>query len=92
MPVMRRPATSVVVLQWPCGNPICKHSPLVQRPWLRIMLAALNVSLTKARRSGSGSVCASNQSPRWLGMSGLSCFEHMRRILLHAMSRHGKKR
>ena len=32
MPVMRRPATSVVVLRWPCGNPIRSRSPFGQRP------------------------------------------------------------
>ena len=32
MPVMRRPATSVVVLRWPCGKPIRNRSPFGQRP------------------------------------------------------------
>lgn len=50
------PATSVVVLQWPCGKPIRNRSPFGQRPWLRIILVAVQVASIKTRRSGSRSI------------------------------------
>ncbi|WP_413783116.1 helix-turn-helix domain-containing protein [Novosphingobium resinovorum] len=34
---MRRPATRVVVLRWPCGKPIRSRSPFGQRPWARVI-------------------------------------------------------
>lgn len=69
----RRPATSVVVLRCPCGKPIRSRSPLAQRPWLRVMLVAVQVSSMNTSRSGSRSSWPSNQSCRWLRTSGRSC-------------------
>ncbi len=37
IPSWRRPATNVVVRQWPKGALPARRSPLGHRPWLRIM-------------------------------------------------------
>lgn len=37
VPLMRSPATSVVVSLFPCGKPIRSRSPMNHRRWLRVM-------------------------------------------------------
>jgi hypothetical protein len=43
----RRPATKVVVFQWPCGMPALSLSPLGERPRRRAMLVEAQVSSMK---------------------------------------------
>ena len=53
--------------------PIRRRSPRWQRPWLRVMLVAVQVSSMKSSRSGSRSSWSWNQASRALRMSGRSC-------------------
>lgn len=48
VPVLRKPATSVVVLRWPCGKPIRRRSRFLQHPCVRAMFVAVQVSSMKA--------------------------------------------
>ena len=69
----RNAATSVVVLRWPWGKPIRSRSPRRQRPWLRVMLVAVQVSSMNTSRAGSRSSWRSNHASRRLRTSGRSC-------------------
>src|ERR1700722_1033695 len=73
MPRVVRPATKVVVFQWPCGMPTRRRSPRRQRPWVRAMLVDAQVSSMNTRRSGSRSRWPSNHAWRRFKTSGRSC-------------------
>ncbi len=73
MPSRRRPATSVVVLRWPCGTPMRSRSPHALRPCVRAMFVAVQVSSMNTSLAGSSSGCASNQARRLLTTSARSC-------------------
>jgi hypothetical protein len=73
MPESLRPATKVVVFQWPCGIAAHSRSPFGARPWRRAMLVEAHVSSMKTSRSGSSSGWPSNPSRRRLRTCGRSC-------------------
>ncbi len=72
MPVSLKPATKVVVFQWPCGMPARSRSPFAARPRRRAMLVAAPVSSMKTSLLGSSSSWSSNQASRRFRMSGRS--------------------
>lgn len=46
--MLRKPATSVVVLRWPCGKHIRRRSPFLQRPCIRAMFVAVQLIIEPA--------------------------------------------
>src|SRR3954469_17865383 len=73
MPVSRRPATKVVVFQWPRGTPDLSRWPRSARPRSRAMLVDAPVSSRKTSLSGSRSSWPANHASRRFRMSGRSC-------------------
>src|SRR6516225_4178697 len=69
----RRPATNVVVFQWPCGTLPTSRSPRGARPRKRAILVAVPVSSIKTRCSGSSLACSPAQALRAAATSGRSC-------------------
>ncbi len=68
MPVERRPATRVVVIQCPCCTPESRRSPFMARPQRRAMLVEAQVSSMKIRRARSRSSWPWNYALRPLRM------------------------
>jgi len=62
LPDGRRPATKVVVFQWPCGMEARSRSPRGARPRVRAILVDAHVSSMKTSLSGSRSIWPSNRS------------------------------
>src|SRR6266404_9707978 len=71
--VERRPATKVVVFQWPCGTLPTSRSPRGARPRSRAILVEVPVSSMKTSRSGSSLACLSDHAVRAAATSGRSC-------------------
>src|SRR6266404_6406775 len=71
--VERRPATKVVVFQWPCGTLPTSRSPRGARPRSRAILVEVPVSSMKTSRSGSSLACLSDHAVRAPATSGRSC-------------------
>src|SRR5262249_36835366 len=69
----RRPATKVVVFQWPWGILPTSRSPRGARPRSRAMLVLVPVSSMKTRRAGWVSARVSAHSVRAAATSGRSC-------------------
>src|SRR6266481_9978375 len=71
--VERRPATKVVVFQWPCGILPTSRSPRGARPRSRAILVEVPVSSMKTSRSGSSLGRLSAHAVRAAATSGRSC-------------------
>ena len=61
---LRRPATKVMVFQWPCGTWSINRSPRGQRPRSRTMLVEVAVSSRNTSRAGSNMPCSRIQRRR----------------------------
>ena len=72
-PVVRRPATKVVVFQCPQGRVALRRLPFRLRPRSRAMLVLAPVSSTKTSRSGFSQVCQRRQNRRLRATSARSC-------------------
>src|SRR3954449_12076144 len=57
IPLARRPATKVVVFQWPCGAASTRRSPLGPQPERRTMFVDAPVSSRNTKRSASMERC-----------------------------------
>src|ERR1700760_2574268 len=70
---LRRPATKVIVFQWPCGTWSINRSPRGQRPRSRTMLVEVAVSSRNTSRAGSNMPCSRIQRRRARATSARSC-------------------
>src|SRR5512144_86421 len=69
----RRPATKVVVFQWPCGTALTSRLPRSARPRARVMLVVVPVSSMKTSCAGSRPGWLSFQAVRAACTSARSC-------------------
>jgi hypothetical protein len=70
---LRRPATKVVIFQWPCGTLATSRSPRGQRPRSLVMLVEVPVSSMKTSLVGSSRRCSCFQFARAVRTSSRSC-------------------
>src|SRR5258708_38743563 len=73
MPFWRRPATKVVIFQWPCGTLATSRLPRGQRPRSLVMLVEVPVSSMKTNLLGSSRGCSCFQFARAVRTSSRSC-------------------
>jgi hypothetical protein len=78
MPSWRRPATNVVIFQWPCRILATSRVPRRQRPGSRVMLVEVPVSSMKMSLFGSSRGCSRFQSARAVRTSARSCSDACR--------------
>src|SRR5229473_2578359 len=69
----RKPATKVIVFQWPQGTRPTTRRPRLARPRSRAMAVLVPVSSMNTSRAGSRSGCAAIQAARAAATSGRSC-------------------
>ena len=69
----RRPATKVVVFQWPCGTALTSRLPRSARPRRLAMLVVVPVSSMKTSRAGSRPGWPSFQAVRAAATSARAC-------------------
>src|SRR5271165_3787236 len=73
MPPSRRPATKVVIFQWPCGTLATSRLPRGQRPRSLVMLVDVPVSSIKTNLRGSSRGCSCFHFARAVRTSSRSC-------------------
>src|SRR5438105_4731960 len=69
----RKPATKVIVFQWPQGTRPTTRRPRLARPRSRAMAVLVPVSSMNTSRAGSRSGCAAIQAARAAATSGRCC-------------------
>ena len=77
-PVLRKPATHVVVRQCPCGTASTRRSPRGDQPYRRTMFVLAPVSSMNTKQSESMKRCQVRHNRRCWATSGPSCSAALR--------------